>query len=567
MSASPAQRDAAGVPNLDRRGPRVIAVSFAAGLAWALFTFLALPPVSLWWIGIAAPLPVAWVAWTTSRPLLASLGVALGTLPFWGYHHAWIADVSLAGVVPLMGYLAAWMAAAVWVLARLRRVAGGLGPAVVIPTAWVGLEYCRGEILFEGYPWFMSGHAMIESPTVSRAATLGGVYFVSWLVVSVAGMAIASRLGSRTHRRVGLGVSAGVVVLLLASVVIPRASAPSDVQQVRVGALQTDVPQDNKNFPSREELVEDFRELVSLADQAADDGAQLLVTPETVLPTGLLDAEARAVIDEPFGDAMLAEQRRIGVPMLVGCTTLGGVRIENDRFAWDDTYNSVFLLVNGETVGPRYDKLRPTPFGETLPYVQSFPWLRDIVLQIGLGASGMDFGLTPGSKPTSFEVPIGRRSIVVTTPICFESSMAPTVRQLVNAARADGRPTEMLCVVTNDGWFGPFDPGRVMHLLQARWRCIEHGLPMIRSANTGVSAIIDRSGRVVASLEPGEAGVLVGAISPGATQTPYQAVGDRWGTLCMVLTLVGLAASVRAGRTAVRKRTLAVGTDSTGDSQ
>ncbi len=538
MSSKLRQAEAshAGSPVAPRS--RECGAAVAAGLLWSVLAFLSLPPVSLWWIGLVAPLPVAVVAWRTSRPMLAAFGVGLGTLPLWGYHHAWIAEVSLAGVVPLVAYLGLWPALVVVVLARLRHLGMVGGPAVIVPTAWVALEYTRGELAFGGYAWFLAGHPMVEFPTIARGAAFGGVYFVSWVVVALSGIVVARRVGSATHRRIALGVSAGLIGLLGASALVPRGGEPG--RPIRVAALQTNVPQSNKVFPTQEQLVEDFRSLIALADEAVRAEAELLVTPETVLPGGMLDPAGRAVVDEPFGGALLTEQRRLGVPMLVGCITLDGIRFDGDRAIWDDTFNSVYLLAEGRVRGPRYDKLRPTPFGETLPYIQSLPWLRDLVLRIGLGASGMDFGLTPGGEAVSFAVPMQGREVTVTTPICFESSMAPTVRGLVNAARASGRPTELLCVVTNDGWFGRFDPGREMHLLQARWRCVEHRLPMIRCANTGVSAVIDREGRVTAALAPRSEGVLVGAIAPGGTVTIYQRVGDSFGAACAGFTLVGL---------------------------
>lgn len=500
----------------------------------------------MWWIGLLSPLPIAVAAWRTNRVLRTSLGAALGTLPLWIYHHAWIADVSLAGVGPLIAYLSAWMAILVFLIARMRRARLLPGAAIAIPTAWVGAEYVRGEIAFEGYAWFLAGHPMIESVTVSAAASIAGVYLVSWLVVSLSGIAIARRSGTSRDRRLGLAVSLVLVGLLGLSVITP--GQPPAGERVRIAALQTNVPQSNKAFPTQEQLVADFRSLIALADEAVLADADLLVTPETVLPGGLLDPEARAVIDEPFGAAMLDEQARLGVPMLVGCTTIAGVRFEADRAVWDDKFNSVFLLRNGQVDGPRYDKLQPTPFGETLPYIQAFPWLRDAVLTIGLGASGMDFGLAKGEAPRSFRIPMHNKLVSVTTPICFESSMAPTVRELVNAARESGSPTDLLCVMTNDGWFGRFDAGRAMHLLQARWRCVEHRLPMIRCANTGISAVIDREGRVIDSLQAQESGVLIGETELGGPETMYQLVGDRFGAACALLTGVGIVVSFLRGR-------------------
>ncbi|MEO1584216.1 MAG: apolipoprotein N-acyltransferase [Planctomycetota bacterium] len=527
-----------------------------AGAIYAVCTLLALPPVSFWFVALAAPLPLALLGWRADRARWKALGAATGSLPLWVVHHAWMADVTLAGVGPLVIYLACWTGASVWVLSRVSRVGPWMPPVIGVPTAWVGLEFLRGEVAFEGYAWFLAGHPMIESSAASRAAGIGGVYFVSWLVVLVSGIVVTRRVGSPAHRRTAVAASVGLVALLAAGVLAPTGGPGA--KSIRVAALQTDVPQSNKIAPMREQLVDDLRALLSLAEEGAAGGAQLLVTPETVLPLGVLDPEALAVIEsvygpgaEPFGDALRAGQRSLGVPMLVGCTTPAGLQLEDDGLMPAAVYNSVYLLVGGEPIGPRYDKLRPTPFGETLPYIQSLPWLRDVVIRIGLGATGMDFGLARGTRPVTFEVPTTDGPVAVSTPICFESSMAPTVRRLVLAARDAGTPTELLCVVTNDGWFGSFDAGREMHLLQARWRCVEHGLPMIRAANTGVSAVIDGRGRIVTRLDPRQPGVLIGDIRLGSTTTIYQTIGDSFGIVCVTATLGAVA---WAGFAALRRR-------------
>ncbi|MEO0631554.1 MAG: hypothetical protein AAFY46_12645, partial [Planctomycetota bacterium] len=177
-----------------------------------------LPPASIWWLGLAAPLPVAWVAWTTARPVVSAVGVAVGTLPLWVYHHAWVASVSLAGVVPLVVYLGLWMAATVAVISCARRAAASLGAAIVVPTAWVGLEYARGELAFGGYAWFLAGHSAVEFLPIASAASIGGVYLVSWLIVAGSGVVIARRYGSIPAGRVGLAISLVLAALLIASV-------------------------------------------------------------------------------------------------------------------------------------------------------------------------------------------------------------------------------------------------------------------------------------------------------------------------------------------------------------
>ncbi|MEM8758129.1 MAG: apolipoprotein N-acyltransferase [Planctomycetota bacterium] len=540
-----------------------------AGLAAASFWLLAFPwpfagassmamlgPLA-WYAGLLAPLPIVWIGWTAPRRWLAGLAVGVGTVPLWAVHHAWVRDVSFAGVFPLIAYLAVWPMLAVVGLSLARRATGGAAAALVIPTIWVGLEFIRGEILFGGYAWFLAGQPMIEFLPLARSASVGGVYAVSWLVVAVSGIAVGARERlpeARRSMRTGW-IATAVLAGAISAGLLVRPGGPSG-RAVPVAAVQTNVAQNNKIAPTREQVRGDFIDLLRLIEQAAEAGAHVIITPETVFQGLALDDDGAERAAAMFGsgvngfrDALLDTQRALGRSILIGSLTREGLRLEpspdGEVLAADATYNSLYLLAGGAVTQPRYDKLRPTPFGETLPYIDAFPWLRDIVLRIGLGASGFDFGLDRGGEPRALVVPTPSGDVHVATPICFESSMAPVVRSLV---RADEK-VELLVVVTNDGWFGRFHAGRAMHLLMGRWRCVEHALPMVRSANTGFSAVIDRDGRVRASLGAGVEGVLAAEVSIGGGGTVYAAVGEVPGAVCAVLAVaLSVAGAVRGAR-------------------
>ena len=517
---------------------------FAAGLAFASLTLLALPwflsswadadggsGVLFWPAGLLAAAPVCWAGWVTRHRWRCAIGVCLGSLPLWAVHHAWVADVSLAGVVPLILYLAIWPGLTALVLSFAAAGSRWAGPALIVPTVWVGIEFLRGELVMGGYAWFLAGHPMIEFLPLARAASVGGVYLVSWLVVAPVGVALAARYGTPVARRVGWAVSCCAIAALVFGAAV-QPGGPSG-REVVVGAVQTDVPQNNKLMPTREQVVADFNDLLRLIEQASAEGAAFVVLPETVFPGVAIDEPGALAAAEAYGegingfrDALLDVQRETGPSMLVGALTRAGLSVvqrdDGAALEWDGVHNSVYLLADGSVTPTRYDKLRPTPFGETLPYVQSLPWLRDLVLRIGLGASGMDFGLDAGATATVFRVPTPSGEVVAATPICFESSMSPVVRRLVRADES----VELLVVMTNDGWFGSFDAGRAMHLLQSRWRCVETALPMARSANTGATAVIDRDGRVRRQLPMRSSGVLVEPMTLGGGATVYTALGD-----------------------------------------
>ena len=139
---------------------------------------------------------------------------------------------------------------------------------------------------------------------------------------------------------------------------------------------------------------------------------------------------------------------------------------------------------------------------------------------------------------------------------CFESSMSRVVRRIANA----GDGTNLMVVMTNDGWFATSDRGRRVHLMLARWRCLELGLPLARSANTGISASIDHRGRVLASLEPREAGVLVVPVEAGRARTLYGVIGNAvaWVSLAGLGALILVGVKARLGE----RRTRKMGSDS-----
>ncbi|MGP1273562.1 MAG: apolipoprotein N-acyltransferase [Phycisphaerales bacterium] len=537
----------------------------AAGLIYAALSLLALPwafsgsaggpaPSALFWpAAFLAPAAVAWAGWVTNRRWRCAAGVGLGSLPLWIAHHWWVSDVSFAGVFPLIGYLAAWPALFVLVVSMARRSAPVLGPACIVPTVWVGLEFLRGELILGGYAWFLAGHPLIEFLPLARASAAGGVYLVSWLVVAPAGIALAARYGSRAGRRCAWAVSAIVLAAVGSGLVVVPGGGSG--RTIVVGLVQTDVPQNNKLMPTPEQVTADFVDLLRLTRQAKESGAELIVLPETVFPGLALDAQGAQTASRAIGpdvngfrDALLETQRDLGRAMLVGAITRDGLAIEETeqgaRLTQSAVHNSAYLVWRGEVLPERYDKLRPTPFGETLPWVHGVSWLREFILRVGLGASGMDFGLDPGTRAVVLPVPTPSGEVRAATPICFESSMPGVVRRLARA----GDGAELLVVMTNDGWFGRFDAGRAMHLLQARWRCVEAALPMVRSANTGVTAVIDRDGRVRAALPVRTAGTLVEPVAIGGGETVYTSHGDLVGWSCLALGTVLTAWGWRAGR-------------------
>ena len=204
---------------------------------------------------------------------------------------------------------------------------------------------------------------------------------------------------------------------------------------------------------------------------------------------------------------------------------IGIQREQNGRY-----YNSLVTLGEGGGIGQVYDKHHLVPFGEYMPAAAVFR--RWNIFGLAARAEG---GYAPGAGPRMLDFgPLG----LALPLICYEAVFPQ------NVYRAPVRP-QMLLQITNDAWFGQWS-GPYQHLAQARVRAIEQGLPLLRSANTGVSAVIDGAGRIIASLPMGEAGFVDAPLPAPLRHTVYARTGDL--PVLILLFLCGTALFVMTRR-------------------
>jgi apolipoprotein N-acyltransferase len=186
-------------------------------------------------------------------------------------------------------------------------------------------------------------------------------------------------------------------------------------------------------------------------------------------------------------------------------------------------YNSIYLIDHNGSILSIYDKLHLVPFGEYLPF-QSF--LENLGL---MQLTKMPGGFIPGERRRRMAVPGAPAMLPL---ICYEAIFP-------GEAVPPGERPGWLLNLTNDAWFG-ISPGPYQHLQQARLLAIEEGLPLVRAANTGVSAVIDPLGRIVGSLPLGSAGTLDSALPRPIAATIYARIGDLW--LWLVIAAIFAAA-------------------------
>lgn len=537
-----------------------------AGLAHSVLTCAAFAPFGLWPLAYLAIVPLIWAAIHTERPFWTAMLVWVGILPLWAFQSAWVTEVSVAGFFPMVLILAGFGAGFVWVLARVRSGYPRLPIVVVAPVLWTGIEYLRGDVAFHGFGWLLLGHPLIEMPVLARPAAALGAYFVSFLVAGWAAL-IAQHFWCGSQRRVSL-IAAGVLVAVQVATSFSVGVGSSET--IRIGVVQTNVPQDNKIGWTIEQRLLDWASILEMTRGFASQDVDLVLWPETMFPGSFLDFEAVAlerdaelvfgveradgtverVASTYFVDSLLDLQQELGLPLIVGATGVDNLKIEVDaagqvRSSSDARFNSAFVISDGRVDPRRYDKLHLTPFGEVMPYISAWPWLEDQFLSIGAG--GMSFDLSAGREPVVLEVPVdgwGEGVIRIGTPICFEVAKPGVCRRLVYGGvggDGGGRRADILLSLTNDGWFTWWDAGRRQHLQIDQWRALELGTPVVRAANTGISAGIDHRGRVLRTDEglvklPSRVeGVLVVETAVGSSSTLYGRLGDVFAIGMLVL--------------------------------
>jgi apolipoprotein N-acyltransferase len=571
MPASEREAEAAAITGSHR--PHRFAVTAALAAAHAVLFAASFPGLGLWPLAFVAPLPLVWLAIGAASTRRALAVVFVVQTLLWLWMDRWMVAVTALGYPLMSVYMAAYAVLFVWLMRRVTRhpVLGRRPLAFVVPVMWVGLECLRGSLVFNGYPWFFAGHPLIEWPLFVQSADLLGVYLVSFLVVMTGALGVDGlRCTMGTISRLALGCAAVAAIGLLAvnaaygawrlgqhGVLMPGPTAL---------AVQTNLPQSNKISWEPPQQARDLAGFVEQTDRAWDEAAaagaapDLVIWPETMLPGfGLEPDTMRTLVEGDYfpGDRFSRPAERLadqlGVPLLAGSAAYLGLRPVDLRWEWDAHHNSAYLIT-GRPPYQRYDKVFLTPFGETMPYISAWPWLEQKLLAVG--AAGMQFNLDAADDITRLDLdwtPAGSssRTLILATPICFEDTVAHLCRQMVHengAKRAD-----LLVNLSNDGWFGDHDAGRVQHAQAARFRCIENRVPMVRSVNTGMTVAVDSAGRLIGQAGPGRYGTarssqaLWAELPLDSRSTVYGRVGDLWGWVCLAGT-VGLGVWTTVGR-------------------
>jgi apolipoprotein N-acyltransferase len=543
----------------------------AAILSGLLYT-LCLPPFDqswLCWFALTPLIAAIWFSENAARHRWVHnllLGYVAGLTFFWTAF-SWLTTVTVLGWFVLQFYMAIYFALWAWFcgLVRPREIGRESGStkwdqmldrarvtaaflkspwtkstnnlllAFLLAAAWVAQEWLRGW-MFSGFGWNGLGVPLHGTWPLIQIAEFTGVAGLSFMV------AFANVIALTTARRLFIEARTRVVrphfdvTLTLAAIVGVLTFGVRAVQispltkELRVAAVQSNVPQDEKFDPQfTPKIFERFRRLSEIALRS-DPPSDLLIWPESSMPGPVLaDRESNQFVMDL---AASAESDLL----------LGTIDVQNG-----DAYNAALLVSDGGEQVQVYRKLHLVPFGEYVPGRHRFPLLARIVGDQVPGdfKSGKDYAIFELTSSDVYVAPL----------ICFEDTVGELARRFV-------LPTEtspganLLVDITNDAWFLK-SAGSHQHLANAVFRCVETRRPMVRAANTGVTCFVNQFGRVTQVLRDDTGSTFTEGVLTGEIKIPteheltfYARHGELFAKVCAGITLLAL------GLTFVRRRLL-----------
>jgi apolipoprotein N-acyltransferase len=388
----------------------------------------------------------------------------------------------------------------------LARVFWRRGPRrlIALAVALTAAEWLRG-MLFTGFPWNTFGYALTGPLVLAQSASLIGVWGLTFVAVAVFASPAVLADDRTDTRRPWLPPVLGLALLAaLAGYGALRLSrAPTAyVSGVQLRIMQPNLQQDEKfNYGAKQRVMDRYLELSDRSTGPQTTGVRdvtHLIWPESAFPFLLTR--------EPDALAQIAALLPQGTVLITGAVRAPelppGAKLTR-------AYNSIYIIDHDGSILSVYDKVHLVPFGEYLPF-------QNFLESLGLmQLTKMPGGFIPGERRRAMNVPRAPRLLPL---ICYEIVFP-------GGAVPRGERPGWLVNLTNDGWFG-ISSGPHQHLQQARVRAIEQGLPLVRAANTGISAVIDPLGRTIKSLPLGTEGVLDAPLPRDINATVYARAGD-----------------------------------------
>jgi len=488
--------------------PRIL-LAVAGGILFAL----SFPDYSIGWLSFIAFVPLlialrrarsgreafllAWlsqsVAWLMMVPWVVRVMSHYGGLPY---------PVGVLIFVAMSVYLGVYGAFFGLLVYRIRPQS--IGRWLLVPLAWVSIEYIRSHIL-SGFPWNLIATSLIDYTPLIQFDRVAGPYLVGVMIL-IPGTVLAWLIVERP-RGVGpiVAISSTFMFLfiwwatgLVSSKLVVR---PTGAPPVVAALLQPNISQETRW--DTQNTLDIFERMLAMTEEAIRGGAGIVIWPESTVPLSYSR-------DPMYRQAIESISARSGVDILLGS-------VAEDSQRPDLIWNAAFLVSGGKTIG-HYDKMHLVPFGEYVPMRKMLFFAGKLVRNVG--------EFSPGTN----DIPLAGK-FRYGMAICYEVVFPELTRKQVRNG------ADVLVTITNDAWYDGTSAPR-QHLNMARMRAIEDDRYLLRAATTGVSLIADPSGRIIEELPMGRAGIIYARFQPRTTITPYVRFGDWFAWLALIAVII-----------------------------
>ncbi len=488
-------------------------IAFVAGA----LTALAMAPFNLWPILFPTLSTLVWLIDGTGAERWRGLMVAALTGWWFGFGYflaglywigyaflvdaaafGWLLPIAVLGLPAVLALFTAFgvaLARSLWTPGATRILALAVGLTVA--------EWLRGHVL-TGFPWNALGYALTGPLALAQGAAVVGVWGLTFIAVAVGASAatFADDRGETRWRWLPFAFAIAVLVVMSGFGALRLARTPTQmVAGVHLRIMQPNLPQDARfKYSAKQQVMDRYVGLSARGTNPPAQGAHetiVLVWPESAFPFFLTR--------EPDVLAQITRLLRGDTVLITGAVRLA----EPVNPASPAVYNSIYVIDRDGSIVSVYDKVHLVPFGEYLPFQ---PLLESIGLRQLTEQRG---GFLAGDRRRLISVPgAGPALPLICYEIIFPGDVMPP-----------GPRPGWIINVTNDGWFG-ISTGPYQHLQQARVRAIEEGLPLVRAANTGISAVVDPVGRIINSLPLGSEGMLDSPLPQPIGAPMYPRAGD-----------------------------------------
>ncbi|MBN1973624.1 MAG: apolipoprotein N-acyltransferase [Sedimentisphaerales bacterium] len=472
---------------------------------------------------IQAPIDLSFLAWISFVPFIIAayytkeirsrkmyFVVYIVSVFYWLGNLYWIFPITIAGWLVLCLYTALLWPLLFFCLryCMKKKVPLFLASAILI----AGIERMQG-IFLGGFFWRFLAHSQYKNITIIQIADIFGACGVSCLIAMVNGLFADLITASREKKLFTAAqyVKTGIVAsILIVCVIYGRWRLGQEAEFVEEGplaaSLQSNVPQSVKNtFESSEDI---FDGLMKDSNEVSAHKPELIVWPETMVQATLNPGILSIMEDDHIWnvlDQRLKEHAENNAFLLIGAYGGTPAMTEDQKYViLDERFNSAFLYNNkGQKTTEVYDKIHLVPFGEVLPLRNSMAWFYEMLMKVKFIPYDFDYSLDYGSNYTIFKMTGSEgQKYKFSVIICYEDTVPVLPRRFALDKNGE-KQIDWLVNISNDGWFVRWGNEKIMpstelpqHAAVCTFRAVENRLAVLRSVNTGISCLIDSSGRI-----------------------------------------------------------------------